>query len=325
MQEKFQVIGVGSPLVDILAHVSEEFLAGVPGEKGGMQLVDATMSAELIGSLDKPARVPGGSAANTIFGLAELGLHCSFLGKLGQDEAGDFYINHCREGGLDVSRFKRTDGMPTGQVCGMVTPDSERTFRTYLGAASSLTPDEVSADDFAIAQHVHIEGYLLFNRDLTLQVLKCAKQAGCMVSLDLAAFEVVSANADILEELLNRYVDMVFANEDEAAAFTGDKDPESNLNALSRHCRTAVVKVGAEGAWLKQDNEIVRVGANKVEAIDTTGAGDLWAAGFLYGQMSGNPLRVCGEYGAILGAEVVQILGADISNERWKEIRKTVK
>lgn len=322
MSEQLQVIGVGSPLVDILAHVSEEFVVGVPGEKGGMELVDAQTSAGLIARLDSPKRVPGGSAANTIFGLARLGTQCAFLGKLGEDDAGEFYRSYGRDCGLDVSRFKTTRTTPTGQVCCMVTPDSQRTFRTFLGAASELQPDEVSVADFSGVGHMHLEGYLLFNRDLTNAILAAAKKAGCTISLDLASFEVVQANADVLEGLLDTYIDMVFANEDEAKAFTGDENPEANLALLSRHCHTAVVKVGADGAWLKRGDESARVEAERVEAIDTTGAGDLWAAGFLYGHFTGKDLATCGQYGSIVGAEVVQILGASISDERWIEIRK---
>ncbi len=326
MSRKFQVIGVGSPLLDVLAHVSEEFLAGVPGEKGGMELVDADQSARLISDLGSDAKqAAGGSAGNTIFGLAELGTSCTFLGKLGQDLSGDAYLKQSLAAGVDTSRFKRTRNLPTGKVCCMVTPDSERTFRTYLGAASALEPSEIAVEDFANAEFAHLEGYLLFNRDLTKRILECAKEAGCKISLDLASFEVVQANADILESMLADYVDIVFANEEEAKAFTGSDDPIVSLNRFAELCDVAAVKVGADGAYLKRGDETVRVQPFKANAIDTTGAGDLWATGFLYGYVNGRNLDECGRFASLLGAEVVQILGADIPKETRTKIKDIVK
>ncbi|OVE78196.1 hypothetical protein BVX99_00485, partial [bacterium F16] len=197
-------------------------------------------------------------------------------------------------------------------------------FRTYLGAASSLSADEISPADFADADHAHLEGYLLFNRDLALKILQCAKEAGCTVSLDLASFEVVRANEDILESLLTDYVDIVFANEEEAKAFTRSDNHEENLNTFAQLCNTVAVKIGAEGAWLKHANEVVRVNALKADAIDTTGAGDLWAAGFLFEFLRGKSLADAGKLASRLGAEVVQILGADIPKTTWKTIKEPI-
>jgi len=323
MANPFKLIGVGSPVVDTLANVDDAFLqAHVPGDKGGMELVDAAAIAEIIGKLDGPlVQAPGGSAGNTAVGVAHLGLPTTFLGKLGNDENAVFYRDSFKAIGGDIERFK-TGEVANGHCLSMVTPDSERTMRTDLGAAMTLSPDDVSPEDFAGVDHAHIEGYLLFNRDLLYRVLECAKLAGCTVSLDLASFEVVGAAKDILPDVLKDSVDIVFANEDEAAAFTDMGDDYMGMAAhLSQLCDIAAVKLGKAGSLIQQGNDLHRIEPNLVQAVDTTGAGDLWAAGFLYGWLSGKDLPTCGRYGSILGAEVVQIMGAAIPADRWEVIR----
>ncbi len=315
-------IGVGSPLIDRLANVSDAWLETIPGAKGGMELIDSAGMTDLVTQLPAtPTSAAGGSAANTTYGLARLGISTSFLGKLGKDEDGALYTDIFDRAGVNCDRFKHSADTPTGQCICLVTPDSERTMRTYLGAAMTLSPDEVDVEDFVGCRHAHIEGYVLFNRELTQQVLKSAKAAGCTISLDLASFEVVQANKDILDSILTDYVDIVFANEDEAKAYCGSDDPKDGLAALSQHCHTVAVKVGKEGAWLHRGHEVVHVPANIVDAIDTTGAGDLWAAGFLYGIFTNKDLATCGRYGAMTGAEVVQVMGASIQDQTWESLK----
>lgn len=316
----FDAIGVGSPLMDMLAHVEDVFLHDVAGAKGGMELVDHDGMTTLVGRLGDHQHAPGGSAANTIFGMSRLGSRCTFLGKVGSGDTGDLYKSKASTHGVDTSRFKHCAESATGRCLSMITPDSERTCRTFLGAAMNLSPAEISVADFANCRHAHIEGYVLFNRDLATRILECAKQAGCSISLDLASFEVVAANRDIIDGILANYVDIVFANEDEAEAYAGSKDPLEGLAALAVHCELAAVKVGAEGAYLRHKGETVRVNATPVKAIDTTGAGDLWAAGFLHGHLQGWELANSGALGARLGASVVQRTGAVIPDDEWRLI-----
>jgi len=323
MRLNYDVIGVGSPLQDVLARVEDTHLARVGGDKGGMVLVDDGQMAQLLADLPgEPARAPGGSAANTIVGLARLGTKTTFLGKVGADPEGELYRELLGAQGVDGSRFKVGTGVASGMCLSYITPDSQRTMRTNLGAAATLAPDEVTDADFEGCRHVHVEGYLLFNEALIAKVLQGAKKAGCTVSLDLAAFEVVDANKGVLPDLLGQYIDVIFANEDEARAFCGSDDPTKGLAALGEHCDAVAVKVGAEGAYLKRGDEQTKVDANRVVAIDTTGAGDLWASGFLYGMLNGRDLATCGRYGAITGAEVVQVIGAAIPDERWNNIKE---
>jgi len=320
-----EIIGVGSPMIDRLVTVSDAWLGTITGEKGGMNLVDGATIGGLVKSLPGvPIAVAGGSAANTTLGLATLGARCTFLGKLGQDGDGELYRGLFRSAGIDIERFKVSADTPTGQCLCLITPDSERTMRTYLGAAATLTPEDVQVSDFAGVRHAHIEGYLLFNRELARRVLECAHAAGCTISLDLASFEVVLANRDVLDDLLDSYIDIVFANEAEAKAYTGKDDPRAALDALARHCDTAAVKIGAEGAWLRRAGAATHVPAIRAHAIDTTGAGDLWAAGFLYGWLRGRDLATCGRYGALTGAEVVQVMGAAIPSDRWTYIKEII-
>ena len=320
-----QIIGIGSPLIDSLTHVSEAFLADVPGDKGGMELVEIRHIEELVKkSENNVAHASGGSAANTILGLSQLGRKCTFLGKLGNDKNAEFYKDKFSEAGVGTGRFKYSDVSPTGRCLSMITPDSQRTCRTYLGAAMTLDPQEIEVKDFVDCTHAHIEGYKLFNRELASRILQCAKEAGCSISLDLASFEVVNSNRDILDKILNDYIDIVFANEDEAQAFCDSDDPVVGLNQLAQHCEMAAVKLGADGAYIKRGEEVVKVDSPSVKAVDTTGAGDLWAAGFLYGYHRGLDLRECGLAGSILGSTVVQQIGAAIPNEDWPEIRERI-
>lgn len=321
--DKTCVMGIGSPIVDLLAQVDEKLIEIIPGEKGGMELVDSRAMAALLERITgKVVRAPGGSAANTTFLLARLGIPTRFLGKLGGDNNGRYYKKAFRRVGGDCDYFKMAPGKPTACCLSLITPDSERTMRTDLGAAMTLAPEEVSAQDFAGCSHAHVEGYLLFNRRLIERVLTCAREAGCTVSLDLASFEVVEGAKDILPELLADYVDIVFANEDEAKAYCGVSDPETGLDALADVCAVAAVKIGKEGAWVRKGGRKVRVAPVRASnVIDTTGAGDMWAAGFLFGYLKGQPIRTCGRYASVLGAAAVQEVGATIAETRWETVQ----
>ncbi len=324
-----KILGVGSPLVDVLVNVEDSFLANIDGEKGGMELVDISVIEKMLTKTSSiPNMAPGGSAANTILALTKLGVPTGFLGKIANDEQGRFYTDNYKSAGGDISQFKISDSVRTGQCLSLVTPDSQRTMRTYLGAAVTISPDEVNVEDFSDYTHLHVEGYTLQYRGEFIQkIIKLAKQQGLIVSIDLASFEVVNQFKDILPELLKNYVDVVFCNEDEAMAYCGSNNPEDIFDDLNGRCDVVALKLGKDGAVIKAGDIKVRVGANIVKAVDTTGAGDLWQAGFLYAYtgskaLTGKLLEKAGGFGAILGSEVVQIMGACIPDERWIEIRK---
>lgn len=317
-----KILGIGSPIVDFLVHVDDRFLEDIGAEKGGMVLVGSEEMERLLAAIPGQAVLaPGGSAGNAIFGLAKLHESTAFLGKLGDDVAGDFFRNKLIELGGCEKSFLVVKGGVTGRCLSMVTPDSERTMRTDLGIASSLTPDDITEAAFEGVDHVHVEGYLLFLEGVVEKILALAQANGCTVSLDLASFEIVRLKRDLLRCLIREYVDVVFANEDEAAEFTGSRIPEEQAAGIARFCKVAAVKLGPEGCCLQDDSGIYTVPARKVAVVDTTAAGDLWAAGFLHGWLNGAPLELCGTYGTVTAAEVIQVMGSQIPEERWERIR----
>ena len=326
MNNEFTIIGVGSPIVDAIAQVEETFIEQIDGEKGGMVLVDADALVSLLERIpEAPAKAPGGSAGNTLFTLARMGNSTSFLGKTGNCSEGEFYRGHFSKLGGDSSRFKIGE-IPNGQCLSLVSPDGERTMRTHLGAAMTLAPEEISAADFADCSHAHIEGYLLFNQALMMRVLESAKQAGCSISLDLASFEVVQATRDILPGILRDYVDIVFANEEEAQAFTAiEADYHAMAAQLAEYCDIAAVKVGAQGSYIAQGSEVTKIEPMPAaQVVDTTGAGDLWAAGFLHGWSQKRGLAEAAKIGSILGSAVVQVQGSVLPPQVWAEVMSAI-
>jgi sugar/nucleoside kinase (ribokinase family) len=313
---------IGSALVDILLQETEEFLRKTGAPKGGMTLVDvARIESMLKESGKKYSVVPGGSACNTIIGIARLGGDARFIGKRGADGCGDIFEHSLRVGG--VRPMLQISPTPTGRVLSIVTPDAQRSMFTFLGASSETAPGEITAATFEGVSLVHVEGYLLFNRELIMAALKAAKTAGALVSLDLASFTVVEAATDVLENIVREYVDILIANEDEARAFTGFDDERKALHALAEKADVAVLKVGKRGSYIARGGAVVAVERmGDGTALDTTGAGDLWASGFLYGFMQGYPLEKCGRLGSACGYEVCQVLGASIPDKGWERIRK---
>ncbi|HXN35537.1 MAG TPA: adenosine kinase, partial [Opitutaceae bacterium] len=257
---EIDMVGVGSPITDLVAQVPESFLAGVPGEKGGMVLVDDAEMGRILTLLGSPpAYATGGSAANATFNAARLGLRTAFVGKLGADSLARAYVERFAKAGVDVSRFKHGSGA-NARCLALVTPDAQRTMRTSLGAAMTLSPAEISVEDFRGARHAHIEGYLVFNHELCEAVLNAARAAGCTISLDLSAFEVVNAWRDWMFGQFGHGIDIVFANEDEIRAMYPGRgeDYEALARELATHGVIAAVKMGREGAWIAKGGEVHR-------------------------------------------------------------------
>jgi len=321
----FELIGVGNPIMDLLAQVDDAFLnLHVAGDKGGMILVDDDDIAALVRKVGgHVAMMPGGSAANATLAAARLGLRTTYLGKIGGDPTAAAYLQNFTAAGGDGSRFKRAT-LPNGRCLSLVTPDGQRTLRTHLGAAMTLHPDEITPEDFAGARHAHIEGYLLFNPALADKVMASARAAGCTLSIDLASFEVVNAARDWIFAQLRAGVDIVLANEDEAGAlFQRREDYARFARELAAYGGIAAVKMGKDGAWIARNHELHRIAPVRAErVVDTTGAGDSWAAGFLYGHLRGASLPAAGAIGSILGCETVQHLGAAIPDVHWPRVRQ---
>ncbi len=319
-----KIIGIGNALVDVLTQLeNDELLATLELPKGSMQLVDAKKSEQIQKSSQslKKQMASGGSAANTIHGLAKLGVETAFIGTVGEDETGDFFHNDLTAN--NITPFLIKSKSPSGIANAMISTDGERTFGTFLGAAIELAPSHLKNEHFAGYDIIHVEGYLVQNHELLEAILKTAKKNNLKVSIDLASYNVVEDNIDFLKEMVEKYVDIVFANEEEAKAFTG-MEPEDALNEIAKVTDIAIVKVGKKGSMIKQGNTIVTVDVNEVEPIDTTGAGDIYAAGFLYGLISDFGLKKSGEIGSLLASTVIQNIGAKISDENWEKITKKI-
>jgi len=322
VSEKRRIIGVGSALVDVLLHEDDLFVSRLGGAKGGMTLVEQDFINDALARTNsRPMLVPGGSACNTIVGVGRLGGDCRLVGKLGDDQLGQFFREGLRSSNVDPCLT--TSDVSTGQVLSIITPDAERTMFTYLGASAEMTSDEITSESFEGASIVHVEGYLLFNHDLIKAVMERAAAAGARISLDLASFTVVEASQDYLGELVDRYVDILLANEDEARVFTGLGDESQALKALADRSEYAVLKIGKRGSLIAHGSEVISVAPDgDGSAVDTTGAGDLWASGFLFGLVHGLPLTACGALGSACGYEVCQVSGASIPDDGWKRIKQ---
>ncbi|MBC2717862.1 MAG: adenosine kinase [Desulfobacteraceae bacterium] len=316
------VVGVGSALMDMLAKEPDEFLDRLGVEKGGMNLVDQNYIDQLIAQTSfSPSIVSGGSACNTAFGVAKLGGSGRFVGKMGNDELGELFKQDLKNNSVDPVLFNSKT--PTGRVLSVITPDAQRSMFTYLGASAEMQPSEISLDCFNGAAIVHVEGYLLFNRDLMMAVLKSARDNGSLISLDLASFNVVEASMDILDDIIMEYVDILIANEDEAKAYCGQTNEAKALKALSENVDVAALKLGPRGSLVAHQDQVLAIDPmGSGEVADTTGAGDLWASGFLFGMVNGYSFAKSGQLASACGYEVCQVIGAKIPDDGWARIRK---
>ena len=318
-----RIAGMGNALTDMLVNLSDDgVLARYGLAKGSMNLVDADLQTEVSKAVaGQPYSLSlGGSADNTIRARASMGYRTGFIGEVGRDTTGDFFERALRNLDIEPHIF-RGEGR-SGKCISLVSPDGERTMLTHLGAALEMTPDMIDRTLLNGYDCLYIEGYLVQNRELIRKAAAEAKAAGLQVAIDMASFNVVAENRDFLRDLIADHVDMVFANEDEAVAFTGESEPVNALQAISEICDLAVVKIGMKGALIKRGGEVVHVGIMAAaKRVDTTGAGDFYAAGFLAGLCDDLSLRQCGTLGAIAAGKVIEIVGTTLGSEAWRDIR----
>lgn len=321
-----KIIGIGNALVDILVHLGDENVLNDLGlVKGGMTLIDddaLTQINDMFARM-RAQRATGGSASNTIHALSALGDATGFVGSVGDDELGQFYASRMAERGI-VADLSVQAGLRTGVASTFITPDGERTFATYLGAAARVEAEGLRRllAQQSEAEILHVEGYLVQDHDLILDILRTAKDAGLRVSYDLASWNIVRDDHDFIYALVRDYVDIVFANEEEATAFSGEKDPNISLQHLGELTDIAVVKVGKRGAQAQQNfsdhNEFSFAPGFRRTVVDTTAAGDFFAAGFLHGLIHGKDVRTCLHYGNCTAAEVIQVMGTQVSAEQLR-------
>ena len=320
-----KIIGMGNALVDVLVKIDDDSLLGkLHLPKGSMQLIQEDTLSEIrkYTSGMKIHRSTGGSAGNTVCALAALGANPGFIGKIGQDETGAFFGDTLRQRG--VNALLATCDLPSGIASTFISTDGERTFGTYLGAAATLRAEDLSRKMFAGYNYLYIEGYLLQDHDLMLRAVQLAKEEGLQVCLDMASYNVVEAERDFFDQLIVKYVDIVFANESEALAYTG-KAPHEALEEIASKCSIAVVKTGKEGSLVKKGTEVIQLLSCPVDnVLDTTGAGDFYAAGFMYGLTCGYSLKKCVQISTILATAVIQEVGTTLPAKKWDEIKLNI-
>lgn len=320
-----KIIGMGNALVDVLVRIDDDsLLEKLHLPKGSMQLIQEDTLSEIrkYTSGMKIHRSTGGSAGNTVCALAALGANSGFIGKVGQDETGAFFGDTLRQRG--VNALLATCDLPSGIASTFISTDGERTFGTYLGAAATLRAEDLSRKMFAGYNYLYIEGYLLQDHDLMLRAVQLAKEEGLQVCLDMASYNVVEAERDFFDQLIVKYVDIVFANESEALAYTG-KAPHEALEEIASKCSIAVVKTGKEGSLVKKGTEVIQLLSCPVDnVLDTTGAGDFYAAGFMYGLTCGYSLEKCVQISTILATAVIQEVGTTLPAKKWDEIKLNI-
>jgi sugar/nucleoside kinase (ribokinase family) len=312
---RFDVLGIGNAIVDVIARTDDDFLARQNMRKGTMQLIDEPHAASIYDAMGPAVEVSGGSAANTIVGVASLGGRAAFVGKVKDDELGRVFVHDIRAAGVAFATPPASAGPSTARCYVLVTPDGERTMNTYLGAAQDLHPNDIDADAVAAAQIVYLEGYLWdppHAKEAFVKAAKIAHGAERDVALTLSdAFCVDRYRAEFLDLIRGGTVDLVFANERELHSLYQTADFDTALNALRNDARLAVITRSEKGCLVVTREETNVVPANPVErVVDATGAGDLFAAGFLVGLSRGVDYRTAARLGALSAAEVIQHLGA---------------
>lgn len=310
----FDVLGIGNAIVDVLAHCDDAFLEAEGLVKGSMNLIEVEQSAALYDRMGPAVEVSGGAAANTMVGAASFGSRVAYVGKVREDQLGDVFAHDIRAAGVHFATPAAPDGPPTARSLILVTPDAHRTMSTYLGAAVELGPDDVDTDLVARCSVTYLEGYLWDKpraKDAFRVAMAAAHEAGRTVSLTLSDSFCVERHLEEFRALVDDQVDLLFANQEEVFALTGTRDLSSAVGAVRGRCEIAVITRSEHGSMVVTADETIEVPAAPIDRlVDTTGAGDLYAAGFLHGITNGRPLAECAALGSLAASEVISHLGA---------------
>lgn len=317
-------IGLGNALVDVLLRLkSDDVLTEIGMQKGAMDMIQQDQMVKIRQSQEslECSQAPGGSVCNTMRAMALLGANTGFIGKIGTDSVGTYYKEALQKAGV-TPHFIQTEGI-SGSCTVLISPDGERTMATFLGPAPTITPNEITEEMLSAYQCIYIEGYLLVNEELVRTTMRKAKQLGLKVALDLSNFNIVNAFRGLLEDIIPNYVDILFSNESEAEAFTG-KNAQEAVRLLSEQVEVSLVTIGKEGALVGSRGQVFAIPADGGKAIDTTGAGDHFAAGFLYGQSVGATLEQSARIGSLLAGHIIEVVGAQIPDDKWEQIKLKV-
>ena len=310
----FDVCGIGNAIVDILAHCDEDFVAEMQLNKGAMTLVDAARSAELYAAMGPAVEASGGSAANTIAGIASLGGKAAYIGKLGNDQLGGIFRHDIQAAGVHFETLSVTSATPTARCMIFVTPDAERTMNTYLGACVELTPEDVDPQVVQRSKVTYLEGYLWdppLAKQAFLKAAEIAHEAGREIALTLSDSFCVERYRKEFQDLVRDHVDILFANETEIKALWETERYEEALAITRQSCSLAALTRSEKGSLIATPETVVEIPAWPVaRVVDVTGAGDLYAAGFLYGYTQGRDYADCGRIASLAAAEIIGHFGA---------------
>jgi len=322
------IVGLGNTLMDFLIEVEDSKLSQLNLNKGEFHLVDEFKAREFLKKIEEENLdlkiVPGGSSANCLKGVSLLGGKAIICGRVGFDKHGQQYIQKMKEMGVDT-RIK-PHHLVTGHAITLITPDAQRTFCVHLGAALEFGPDDIFEDDIKKSKILHLEGYQIEgkSKDALLHAVYLAKKHDTLVSMDLADCGVIRRNLDFLKNFVQNHVDIVFANEDEAREFLQIEDVNEIAQELSKSSKIGIIKLGKKGSIICYENNLINVNAFSANAIDTTGAGDSYAAGFLYGVSNSWDLKKAGELGSLLAAKVVEQKGVGMENIDGEQLKNYV-
>lgn len=320
------VYGIGNPLMDIIVAVQDQDLADLGVQKGAMTLTDGERHKRLIAFAEshKPSYSPGGSCPNTICTLAAMGVDATLSGCVGEDTTGAIYQSRLNDMGVQNSLVRSTKAQ-TGASVIMVTPDSERSMNTYLGANRQFSPEDVDAEALSRCGFFHFTGYMWDTENQKAAIrgaLEVCRQHGVMVSFDVADMMAVQRYKDQFFDLISHSCDIVYANHEEAALLFDDPDPESCCKKLSKLVKIAVVKNGKRGSFVMEGGKLYKIPAlGSIHPVDTTGAGDTYAAGFLYGMVRGLGVEKAGEIASFLAGEIITGWGAQFTPEKARRLK----
>ncbi len=316
MSSDVDVVAIGNALVDVLVNASDEFVASHDMVKGSMALIDTQRAETLYAAMGPAIEVSGGSAANTVAGVASLGSRAAYVGRVCDDQLGAVYMHDLRAAGVQFDATAAIGGSPTGRCLILVTPDAERTMNTYLGASSELHADDVDQGLIRSATYTYLEGYLWDSpgaQDAYRLAAEVAHDAGRKVALTLSDGFVVDRHRDTFLELIESSVDLLFGNDTEITMLYELDSFETAVERVRHHCEIAALTRGAAGSVILTGDDVIEVPAEPIpggKILDTTGAGDLYAAGVLHGLVSGRDLFTCGRLGGLAASECISHLGA---------------
>ena len=311
--QTFDVTAIGNAIVDVIAQADDAVLAAHNLPKGAMNLIDAATAEKLYGVMGPGKEASGGSAGNTIAGIAMLGGRTAYIGKVAEDQLGQIFTHDIRAAGVTYTTTPLRGGLPTARSLIFVTPDAQRTMQTFLGACTQLGPEDLNMDYIGASKVVYMEGYLWDlprAKQAMLDAAMKAKDSGVKVSLTLSDAFCVARFRDEFLELAEKYVDILFANESEILSLYQVSEFDDALQQVRRHCEIAALTRSEKGSVVVNGDELHVIDAVPgVKVVDTTGAGDAYAAGFLYGYTQGHDLATCGRLGGVMAAEVISHYG----------------